>query len=674
MRNLPAPIFILTLILYFSSCMSPDANNQKEEKTELHSENDIPGTDSLVVEHLIQRSIDHYGQGGVHADITDSYLSEAQELAQKNDNHDQLARINNLLGQRYRNQAQYGKAMKFHQQALDYATQAGNKNLLAQVYNQLGVVYRRVDDNPSALEMHVKALDMAEETNDSSLISSAINSIGNVNYNLGRYASSIEYFKRSLRMSDQMDNFLGLAINHNNLGESLLKLGQVDSALTHFFTSLDYNYQINSEVGQSISFNSIGGAYLEKDRPHKALEYLEKALRLNEELGDRMQVAISHSNIGETYLDIGEMEMARHHLERSIEVAREIGSLFQIEESARLLSNFYETNQNHQKALDYFKTAAIYRDSIINEKNIHHLATQEAILDSERQRERIEELNEQTLEQKSLLDRQRFILITSLILVIAISFAIIMLVRQSQLRNRYKSIRHQQRLLRSQMNPHFIFNALSAIQVYVLEHDIEKSSRFLTDFARLMRQVLRSSAHDYISLKEETQILEYYLELQRLRFSESFEYSLHIDGSLNADNIMVPPMLTQPFIENAIEHGIRAVDNDGEIKVRFRHEKSQMIVEVEDNGIGIEASKDAGEKGKNHESMAIKITRERLEMLKRDSGGQTDLYIMDKKHVNPFDRGTLVRIILPVVEINNNKKDKAAHKLTKSQKEPVISQ
>ncbi|MFW6043027.1 MAG: tetratricopeptide repeat protein, partial [Marinilabiliaceae bacterium] len=584
------------------------------------------------------------------------------------------ARINKLLGQRYRNQAQYGEAMKFHQKALDFATKAGNDNLLAQVYNQIGVVYRRIDDNPNALEMHVKALRMAEETGDSTLMSSAINSIGNVNYNLDRHMSAIEYFKRANRISEKMNNKLGLAINYNNMGEALLELEEVDSALSMFFTSLDYNYEINSQVGQSICFNSIGGAYLAKNRPHKALEYLEKALQLNQELGDRMQVAISHSRIGETYMNLGENDQARTHLEKSIEVARDIGSLFQVEEASRLLSELYEKTGDYNTSLDHFKTAASYRDSIINEKNINHLATQEAILDSERQRERIEELNRQTVKQESLLDRQRFMLITALILVITISFAIIMMVRQSQLRNRYKSIRHQQRLLRSQMNPHFIFNALSAIQVYILEHDIEKSSRFLTDFARLMRQVLRSSTHDYISLKEETQILEYYLKLQRLRFSEAFEYTLHVDESLNTENIMVPPMLTQPFIENAIEHGIRPLGNEGEISVRFRYEKGRMVVEVEDNGIGIEASKKASEKGKGHESMALKITRERLEMLSRDSGGRTDLYITDKKHVNPFSTGTLVKIILPVVEINGqkSKSSKAPNKqMSKKVQDPV---
>ncbi|MDK2841028.1 MAG: hypothetical protein PWQ17_533 [Anaerophaga sp.] len=646
-------LLIIILFEFFSCRNVPDDKANPEGNLM----SDVVGTDSLVVEQLIERSINLYGQGGVHVDISDNYLSEAEEIARKNENLNQLARIYNLTGQRYRNRARYGKAMEFHQKALALATKTGDKHLLGEVYNQLGVVYRRIDDNPAALEMHVKALSLAEETGDSMLIGSAINSIGNVNYNLDRYVTSIEYFKRSLDIAERMNNKLGLAINHNNLGESLLKLGQVDSALSHFFTSLDYNYQINSKIGQSICFNSIGTAYLEQDRPHKALEYLEKALHLNEELGDLLQVAISHSKIGQTYLQTGDLDLAEQHLNKSFAVALDIGSLFQIEEASKLLSELCEIRGDYAGALKYFKMAAAYNDSIINEKNVNHLSTQEAIFESERQRQRIEELNKQTLQQQAILDRQRFFLTIVLILVVAVSFAIIMLIRQSQLRNRYKNVRHQQRLLRSQMNPHFIFNALSAIQVYILEHDIEKSSRFLTDFSKLMRHVLRSSAHDYISLKEETEILGYYLELQRLRFSEAFDYALSIDETLDKEKVMVPPMLTQPFIENAIEHGIRPCETEGFVSVRFiREDRNKMIVEVDDNGIGIEASKKAGEKGKGHESMAIKITRERLDMLRRDSGRNTDMVIMDKKQINPFDRGTLVRIIIPVVEMDRNTK------------------
>ncbi|HKK69241.1 MAG TPA: tetratricopeptide repeat protein, partial [Bacteroidales bacterium] len=148
------------IFLIFLFTISCSQTSDEEISADNVVDKTLPGTDSLVVEQLIEKSNSHYGQGGVHIDITDSYLKEAEDIARKNENTAQLSRIYNLLGQRFRNRAQYGTAMTYHQKALDLATRIEDKVLLANVYNQIGVVYRRIDDNPMALEMHVKALSL----------------------------------------------------------------------------------------------------------------------------------------------------------------------------------------------------------------------------------------------------------------------------------------------------------------------------------------------------------------------------------------------------------------------------------------------------------------------------------------------------------------------------------
>src|SRR5690606_37678432 len=130
-----------------------------------------------------------------------------------------------------------------------------------------------------------------------------------------------------------------------------------------------------------------------------------------------------------------------------------------------------------------------------------------------------------------------FIIILIVLIVVAT-----MLVLQHRLRNRYNNLKNQHKLLRSQMNPHFIFNALSAIQVYVLEHDIEKSTKFLTDFAKLMRQVLKLSPYHYLALTNECDIMGYYLELQQLRFVTPFGYNTQIDARIIPAAVLVTPM------------------------------------------------------------------------------------------------------------------------------------
>ncbi len=667
-RTLMTRFYYLLLVLVFILSGCNQNPSQKSNRIQpIISQ--LSGTDSMIINQLTDRSSIYYLEGGVSAVVFDDFMKEAEDIAKKSGNKSQLAYIYNQVGKRYRNRALYGQAMKYHQMALDWATQAQNDQILTSVYNQLGVVYRRIDDNPMALEMHMKSLRLAEQLNDTFSISSAINSIGNVNYNMGRYHTSIEYFQKSLELSRKMNNKLGQAINYNNMGEALLGLGEVDSALTCFYISLKYNRQINSRIGESICFNGIGAAYNALGKPQQALGYLDEALKINRELGDVMQEAISYTKIGATYLNINELGRALSNLQNAYALSLRIGSKFQVEESSRLMGALYEKRGDYERGLAFFKTAAAYRDSMINEKNMHHMATMEAIFDSDRQRSRIEELNTQTIEQRSLLERQRWMLTAAFAMFLVLSLVVILVVHQLRLKGRYRNLKHQQRLLRSQMNPHFIFNALSAIQVFVLENDIEKSTRFLSDFAKLMRQVLRSTNEDYISLEDEKSILNYYLELQRLRFMSPFEFSIHVDETLHSCRTMIPPMITQPFVENAIEHGIRPLGGEGKVDITFRHSGSQMIVEVEDNGIGIEKSKEMNKSGRGHESMAIDITRERLEVIRRDSGGKVGLEIIDKKQVNPFDKGTLVRIIFPLVEFTpKNAKTHPGNGLKKNKK------
>ena len=640
------PLWALTLLVALPGCQQKQDAEQGEAA--------VPGpiaTDSLVVNQLIDRSNSFLNETGSKAEPFDAFLEEALDIARRRNLIYQEIEIYNTIGKRYRNRSLYGEALKYHHRALKLAQSIDHQPYLAEIYNQIGVVYRRTDDNAMALDMHFKALKLAEAIKDTFNISVSINSIGNVNHNLGRYHTAIEYFLRSLELSKIMGNTLGLAINNHNIGECLLKLDQAENALLYFERSLAYNTEIGSRVGQSICFNSMGAAYIAMDELDLAHDYLQRSLQINNRLGDQMQISISLGKVGEVNLLMGKYKEAQENLENSYAIARQIGSRFQAEESARLLSTLCEKTKRFETSLEFYKIATQYKDSILNEKNMYHLTTMEAMLDAEAQRDKIEQLNQETLEQQSVMSRQRLILIVFIITLAVLVIVAVLLVVQHRLRSKYNNLKNQHKLLRSQMNPHFIFNALSAIQVYVLEHDIEKSTKFLTDFAKLMRQVLKLSHYDYISLANEKEILGYYLELQQLRFMEPFMYQIDIDPVLAQDAVLVPPMITQPFVENAVEHGIRDLHDKGRINIRFKRIGHQLVIEVEDNGMGIHTSmQQKSEKARAHESMALKITRERLDVIRNDSGGKVGLELIDKKEINPFDHGTLVRIILPLVE------------------------
>jgi len=631
----------------------------KEEATIRHPEQtkvNLMDTDSVVVVQLIQQSQDVFKASQSNAKAFDEYLKEAEQLALENNYNQLLFEIYNLIGQRLRNHSFYPQAMEYHRKALELAQKINDKCLLSIVHNQIGVVYRRIDENSKGLEMHMKALQYAEECDDDFNISVALNGIGNVSLNLQRYRSAIEYFRKANVLSEGEGNLLGMAINVNNIGEAFLNLNQPDSALHYFFKSLDYNTKIGSRIGQSICFNSIGDAYASKNQNRLALDYLLKALEINLEEGDRMYIAVSYMHIGETYLNDNHLSEAIEYLLLGLEEARKIGSKFVMENASKLLAEVYEKNGNAELALKYFKQGAAYKDSLINEKNIFHLSTMEAVYGQQSQQNQIDQLSNEAVIQSAKLTKQKLWLWSALCFVLVLVVITGLMIHQGRLKHKNRALVFHQRLLRSQMNPHFIFNALSAIQVYILENDMEKSSRFLSDFAKLMRQVLKSSNNEYISLKDELEMLHYYMNLQKLRFITPFEFNIEVDSELDKSKVLVLPMLVQPFVENAIEHGLKPLGGEGNIVIRFKKRTKGIIIEVDDNGIGIDYSDRIGNRHDNHESLALKITKERLDILEKDSKKKTVFEIFDKKSSDPFDQGTLVRFKLPIIYYDRNPK------------------
>jgi ligand-binding sensor domain-containing protein len=209
----------------------------------------------------------------------------------------------------------------------------------------------------------------------------------------------------------------------------------------------------------------------------------------------------------------------------------------------------------------------------------------------------------------------------------------------------------EQKLLRSQMNPHFIFNSLSSIQSFIFENNPLEAGSYLSRFAELIRSILYNSREEFITLEKEVKTLQNYLDLQQLRYDHKFDYTLDIDPLIQADLIQIPPMLAQPFIENAIEHGIKHLNGRGFISVSFTlmPEKGSILLLVEDNGIGIKASKKLKkDKPKNHTSLATIIANERIDVFNK--GQKKKQFFMEIGEITDYDgqiQGTKVKFIIP---------------------------
>lgn len=197
------------------------------------------------------------------------------------------------------------------------------------------------------------------------------------------------------------------------------------------------------------------------------------------------------------------------------------------------------------------------------------------------------------------------------------------------------------------MNPHFIFNSLHSVNKYMMDNDKESASGYLSKFSKLMRLILENSREQEVTLEKDLQALELYMQLESLRFGNRFQYKIELDPDIDVENTLIPPMLLQPFVENAIVHGI-ANKKDGLVRIKVDREDNLIKCIVEDNGIGRKQSiVIEREKDKNHVSLGLKITQERLNILNHIKKVKAAIDIFDLKDSNDNPTGLRIELSLP---------------------------
>jgi len=212
-----------------------------------------------------------------------------------------------------------------------------------------------------------------------------------------------------------------------------------------------------------------------------------------------------------------------------------------------------------------------------------------------------------------------------------------------QLENEKKQAELEMQALRAQMNPHFIFNCLSSINRFILKNESKIASNYLTRFSRLIRMVLMNSQKSLIALDDELQMLEIYLEMERLRFKNSFDYAITFLNAIDSDNVFIPPLLLQPFCENAIWHGLMHKEGPGRLDIELSIENNILNCIITDNGVGREKAEEMNSKtAEKEKSMGLKITTERLALLNKEKGIYTSYDMEDLKDENGNATGTKV--------------------------------
>ncbi len=567
---------------------------------------------------------------------------KATSLIPNKDTLAHQAEYYNELGTQYRYESHYDAAIDSYKKALN----TNNEELRIEVLNNLGVCYRRQDKLRSATSYHLQALKAIEHYEGKYKKVSfqhrvSLNSIGNIYLTMKQYDKALEYFNQSLALEIEAQNHLGLAINYNNIGSCYQSLGDYTKAEKDYYLSLQENKITHSNLGQAICYNSLGELYLLEKLNKKAMFVLDSALYYSDQLKDIYHRSISHINLSKVYTKDSNYNEAWHHLNI-------LDSLAQIANSRSIyynlysnLSDYYEAQKEPNKALYYYKMAVNYNDSIVNETNSNYINDILNVYDNEQKEQKITLLSAQN----QIISQQRklgIIIIIMLMLTFVFFYSLNYLHKKKQLLD--YEILHQQ-LLRSQMNPHFLFNALGSIQNFMLKNETQKAAGYLNNFASLTRSILEHSKKDHILLSDEIDILENYIKLEQMRLQNSFEYTIDYDPSLELDFITLPPMMIQPFVENAIKHGLKNIDYRGQLHLSFSSSDEYLSIIITDNGVGINATRHNNTK---HHSMSMEIFEKRRKILLTKEKKGIQFKIEDGRDLNWDHSGTQVYINFPL--------------------------
>jgi len=561
----------------------------------------------------------------------------------------------NMLGIKYRNYSQYQKAITTHEQALKTAKSINSIEFQVFSLNMLGADYRRIDANRTALDYSQEALELAQNVKNPNEglqrgVAIAHNSMGNIYLILKQYNLAIKQFKKSQIIEKSIHNSLGLAINNQNIGIAKEALGKLDEALDFYKKSLEINQKIDNELGKVICNSSIANIYIKQNKPHKALSLIKNNLPIVEKMGDKYYHSFELLNLGWAQTKLSDYKKAELNLLEGLRIAKKYKLISAISTAYSYLSEFHELNNNYKKALSFYKLAEEFDENISNEKNTKYVNDLIIKYDSERKNRRIKSLAKQNEIAQLQITKNRNLGIAILGLLLLSSISIYFLNKNRKLKHEKQIVKIEQTALRSQMNPHFIFNSLNSIKLYIIDNEKENAVYYLNKFSKLIRKILVATKEKETTLAEEIDTMKLYLNIENIRFSNAIESNFDIDNNLNINTIKVPSLILQPFIENAIWHGLSSKKGNKKITVCFKKENNSfLIITIKDNGIG---RKKANEISKNkihkRDSIGIKLTQDRLENFAKSFKNDFNIEFIDLFDANQKPKGTKVVIKLPL--------------------------
>ena len=610
------------------------------------------------VSFKIYKHLGNYHSNLLEFETADFYLKNAQKIAEKKRQNAKIAEVKNLIAFNFMLDNKKDSALRYTEMSIQFARRTSNKSILAESFNTQARVYAYFGQLELSVAKNIVSLQLALEVNDRFRLAKYNRELGisqRLIYNLN---DAEYYFKQSYEHAQKIADYHQMGLALSNLGTIYFGRKEFKKAIESTQRAIRLLSELNDFNGLGEAYDILGMIYREQKDYTLAASSFNKSLVFYESTGNKEKIAGVYHNVGTVFRKQKKYANALNYLQRSIEIREQFGSKNQIYSTYREIADVYRDVGKTNDALKYLDMYLDYQDSNTTIQSATKIAELSELYRSE-QRDRLIMMQSDSIERQR---QERAFTSTKLenvqlrnnsqmyfiigFLIISVLAGIIVFYRwnQTRIKQERKEAEMSQTLLRAQMNPHFVFNAMSVIQSYIYENDTENSSKFLVNFSRLMRLILENSPKEFIPIETEIEILQKYLETQKLRFEDRFNYSIECEDILLEEGALIPPMITQPFIENAIEHGQLHTIEGGFILISFSKQNNMLNVIIEDNGIGRKGA-ELNKKSKDHKSMAMKITKDRIDNMSKKYRTEGRLIVEDfNKKLNT---GTKVLISLP---------------------------
>lgn len=586
------------------------------------------------------------------------YLNEAASISKRSRSYEMVGenfRLRATLEVQQNNKAQ---ALKSVDQAIQYSRRSNNKAQLASCFNTQSQIYQYFGQVELSVSKNLIALELASEAGDYPNVANYQRELGEAQYSIYNYEDASRNFSHSRETAETINDRRLIGLVTTDLGLLSFAKKEYTKAITQLRDAIRILQNFNDENGLGLAHMHLGNVYREMGNYDEALRYYNKALVYFESTANRTEIASVYHLVGTVFEKQGKYANALVYLNRSVEIRSQSGFRGAIYPSYRAIAEVYEKTGNLKKAYEYLQKYSNYADSsrtvevsakiaeiseLYRSEQLERMIAMQA--DSIELQRKERDLTSAQLENTELRNIfQTYVILGFILLLVLGGLIFYTRWKQRNIRQLQREAEMAQVLLRSQMNPHFVFNAMSVIQSYIYENDTKNSSKFLVNFSKLMRLILENSSKEFIPITTESDILTKYLEIQKLRFGDRFEYAIALPEEFMEEGLVIPPMITQPFIENAIEHGQLHTIEGGFINVSFSKAEEMLRIVIEDNGVGRKGS-EQNKKSKEHKSMAMKITQDRIDNLSYKYRIQGSMEISD--YNIEMETGTRVVIFLP---------------------------